>query len=208
MEPHVQRWGSKCPFCPKKCPKIHLIMSSTDEIDGQPAIHSPQALTCGPGMPPLPSPPLPPPHPHAHLFLLQAAAAQIPRHDELLQAARELAELSQARAPQEEIENKTNQLATSSAAAAQNTVFQDINDGSFRGYTLSVSQHLHHHQCNLDVPQDTGSVIFTITMLSDIKYTALMLMMHLPPCILASTARSPHHHHACSNSSQWPILPL
>eukprot|EP00775_Hariotina_reticulata_P007351 gene7351-7562_t len=74
--------------------------------------------------------------------LKQAAATQVPTQDELLQAARQLAELSQAKVPQDEIDLKSNELATSSAAAARNTVFSDINDGSFKGYTLSTNGQL------------------------------------------------------------------
>jgi hypothetical protein len=56
----------------------------------------------------------------------------------LLAAAQKLAKLSQDKADQAEIEKQTELVSELSKAAGTNVVLQEINDGTFKGYTLSV----------------------------------------------------------------------
>jgi hypothetical protein len=69
---------------------------------------------------------------------LQAAAA-VQTNAELLAAAQKLAQLSQQHAEQADIDKQTDLVAELSKAAGTNVVQQEINDGTFKGYTLSVS---------------------------------------------------------------------
>jgi hypothetical protein len=69
---------------------------------------------------------------------LQAAAA-VQTNAELLAAAQKLAQLSQQHAEQADIDKQTDLVAELSKVAGTNVVQQEINDGTFKGYTLSVS---------------------------------------------------------------------
>lgn len=70
---------------------------------------------------------------------LAVQAAAVDTHAQLIAEAQKLAQLSQQKADQQAIDRQTELLAELSKAAGTNVVKQDINDGSFRGYTLSVS---------------------------------------------------------------------
>lgn len=72
------------------------------------------------------------------LYVLQATAA-VQTNAELLAAAQKLAQLSQEKAEQAAIDQQTDLVSELSQAAGTNVVLQEINDGTFKGYTLSVS---------------------------------------------------------------------
>jgi hypothetical protein len=61
-------------------------------------------------------------------------------HSELLAAAQKLAQLSQQHAEQDVIDKQTELVSELSKSAGTNVVVQEINDGTFKGYTLSVSE--------------------------------------------------------------------
>eukprot|EP00882_Tetradesmus_deserticola_P019052 GHRQ01020497.1.p1 GENE.GHRQ01020497.1~~GHRQ01020497.1.p1 ORF type:complete len:285 (+),score=100.40 GHRQ01020497.1:274-1128(+) len=68
--------------------------------------------------------------------LVQATAAVEP-NAELLAAAQKLVELSQQHAAQADLEEQAELVSRLSEAAGTNVVVQELNDGTFKGYTLS-----------------------------------------------------------------------
>lgn len=69
---------------------------------------------------------------------LQATAA-VEANAELVAAAQKLVQLSQQHAAQADIDRQTELVSDMSKAAGTNVVVEEINDGTFKGYTLSVS---------------------------------------------------------------------
>ncbi|WIA20524.1 hypothetical protein OEZ85_004919 [Tetradesmus obliquus] len=65
------------------------------------------------------------------------ATAAVQTNAELLAAAQKLAQLSQEKAEQAAIDQQTDLVSELSQAAGTNVVLQEINDGTFKGYTLS-----------------------------------------------------------------------
>jgi len=69
-------------------------------------------------------------------YILQAV--QAPSHAELVKEAQKLVDLARSKATQEQLDAQADVVAKLSEAAGTNKVVQDLNDGSFRGYTLTV----------------------------------------------------------------------
>jgi len=64
-------------------------------------------------------------------------AVQASSHAELVKEAQKLVELARSNATQEQLDEQASVVAKLSEAAGTNKVVQELNDGSFRGYTLT-----------------------------------------------------------------------
>lgn len=83
-----------------------------------------------------------------------AATEGTPHHSELVAAVNKLVQLHQQHAEQAEIDQQADLIAQLSQEAGSNTILPELNDGCFKGYTLSVSvvQLLQH-------PHQWGTII-------------------------------------------------
>jgi hypothetical protein len=71
---------------------------------------------------------------------MQAGTASAPpSHAKIVEEAQKLVELAKADASQEQLDQQAELVAKLSEAAGTNRVVQELNDGHFRGFTLTVS---------------------------------------------------------------------